>query len=97
MEAGNAHKGSLLLCFPHIRFMKHKMILFHRQKSFLLHFTQFSGKGAAVYAEVVGQLLAVEGDGKVPALVSGSLEGQVGEQAPPYGFGGGVENTAGQV
>ena len=77
--------------------MKHKMILRCCQKPLLLHFAQLSGKGAAVYAEVVGQLLAVKGDSKIMALVSGRLEGKVGKKTPADGFGGCMENPAGQV
>lgn len=71
------------------------MIPLRLNQSLSLHFPQFIGHCAAVYAQVIGQLLAVERDHEVAALLAAGLEGQVGHQAAADGFGGGVEYAPG--
>ena len=66
------------------------------EHSLVAHTAQLLGERAAVEVEVVGQLLAVEGNGKFRAALAGGLKGQVGEQAAPDGLGGGVKNPPGQ-
>lgn len=69
----------------------------HPQQALLPHLAQLVGHGAAVHVEVAGQLLAVEGDGEAPAPAAGRLVGQIGQQPPPDGLGGGVKDLPGQL
>ena len=57
-----------------------------------MHFAQLVGQRAPVHIEVVGQLLAVKGDGEAVASAADGLVGQIGRQPPSDGFGGGVKN-----
>ena len=43
-----------------------KMIFTGFKQAFFLHLAEFVRQGAAVYAEVIGELLAVEGNRKTP-------------------------------
>ena len=67
------------------------------QQTLLLHLAQLVGKGTAVYAQVVCQLLAAEGDIKFPAAVFHGLIGKIGQQPAADGFGRGMENAAGKI
>ena len=74
-----------------------KVVFVHREKSLPLHLAQLVGQRTAVYIEVVGKLLPVEGDGKRSATMADGLIGEVGEQSVSDRLRGGVENLAGQV
>ena len=67
------------------------------QQSFPGHLAQLVGQGAPVHIEVIGQLLPVVGDGEAPAAAADRLLRQVGEEPPPDGAGGGVEDLPGEV
>ena len=77
-------------------FMQTEMVFLKGQQAVPLHFSQLIGQGASVYAQIIGKLLPVEGDGKPAASVTDGLKGQVGQQPPADGFGGGVENPPGE-
>ena len=74
---------------------KNKLVSICSDQALPLHFAQFIGQGAAVYIEVIGQLLAVEGDGKAAAAAANRLIGEIGEQTAPDGFGRGVKDFPG--
>ena len=88
---GNNEKGNAL------SYLENKHILSEFQQALPLHFPKLLGQGTAVHAEVVRQLLAVEGDGYPAAALEGRLLGQVGKQPPPDGLGGGVEDALGEM
>lgn len=73
------------------------MVFIYLKQSVALHFSQFIGQGAAIYAEIIRQLLTVKGDREVRALGLRSLDGEVGYQASADGFGGGMENPSGKI
>ena len=56
------------------------MIALKGDKSLVPQLTQRGGHGAALNAEIVGQLLAVERDGKAGAAAQPRLLRQIGEQ-----------------
>ena len=58
-----------------------KMILFGFKQSFFLHLAEFVRQGTAVYAEVIGELLAVEGNRKTPVSAGGGLVRQIRHEA----------------
>jgi len=62
-----------------------------------LHFGKLVAQGASIHAEIVCQLLAVEGDGEIPAAPRCCLVGEVGEEAAADGLGAGVEDAAGKL
>ena len=72
------------------------MVLAEGEQPFVPHPAQLLGEGAAVKVEVVGQLLAVEGKVELHAARLNGLAGQVGQQPPPHGLGGGAEDAAGE-
>ena len=73
------------------------MIAVYSDDPIPLHLAQLVGHGAAVHAQVIRQLLPVEGDIKFPAAVLGRLKGQVAEQPAPDALGTGVHDAPGQV
>ena len=56
------------------------MVLVYLKKPVLLHFTQLIGQGASVHAQIICQLLAVEGNREFTASLGGRLEGKVGQK-----------------
>ena len=74
-----------------------KMVFLIPDKPVPLHEGQLVGKRAALYAEIIRQLLTVKGDREVRALGLRSLAGEVGYQASADGFGGGMENPSGKI
>lgn len=66
------------------------MIPSKSQDTFLLQQGEFPGKGASVHAEIVGQLLAVEGKVERSAALADGFVGKIGEQLVP-------KRTAGHV
>ena len=71
--------GYLLLLFF---FLQDKMVFIYLKQPVALHFSQFIGQGAAIYAEIIRQLLTVKGDREVRALGLRSLAGEVGYRRP---------------
>ena len=61
-----------------------------------LHFAQLVRQGAAVRAEIIGKLLAVERDIERIAAVLHGLRGQIGQQPAAQGFRRCVEEFARQ-
>ena len=59
--------------------------------------TQWGYHGAAVYAEIVRQLLPVEGNIEIVPAAAHGLIGEIGQQPSPDGLGRGVEDAAGQA
>ena len=76
---------------------KAKMAALYLQQPLPLHFAQFIGKSAAVYAQIICQLLAVERNIKFPTALLQRLIGKIGQQPPPNGLGTGMEDPAGKV
>ena len=72
------------------------MVLAEGEHPFVPHPAQLLGEGAAVKVEVVSQLLAVEGKVELHAARLNGLAGQIGQQPPPHGLGGGAEDAAGE-
>lgn len=62
-----------------------------------LHLAQLVGHSAAVNAQVIRQLLTVEGDIECPAAVLCCLKGQIAEQPAPDALGAGVQDAPGQA
>ena len=62
-------------------------VLVHLQQSVPLHLAQLIGQRAAVHIEIIGQLLAVEGNREALAPAADRLLGEIGQQPPPNGFG----------
>lgn len=73
------------------------MIPLHLHNPIPLHLAQLVRHGAAVNAQVIRQLLAVEGDIERPAAVLGRLKRQVAEQPTPDALGAGVHDAPGQA
>ena len=57
-----------------------KMILFGFKQAFFLHLAEFVRQGTAVDAEVIGELLAVEGNRKTPVSEGSGLVRQIRHQ-----------------
>ena len=66
-------------------------------ETFGAHFTELVGEGTAVEVEIVGQLLAVEGDVEFRTSFLAGLGLEVGEDPAADVFGGGVEAAIGQL
>ena len=97
-EASFAAFSSILYYTKSIirRLVEDKVVPVRLQKPLPAHFAQFIGQGAAVHIQVVGQLLAAEGDVEFQPALLGRLEGEIGEKPAPDGFGGGVEDAPGE-
>ena len=76
---------------------KGKVASFDSQQSFFLHLAQLIGHGAAVYAQIVRQLLPIKRDIKLPAALPNRLEGKIAEQSSPNGFRTGVKDASGEI
>lgn len=66
------------------------------QQTLAAHAAELRGKRAAVHAEVIGELLAVERDRKAVAARADRLHREVGEQAAADRFRRGVEDAPGK-
>ena len=73
------------------------MVLFKFQQAFVPHPAQLLGEGAAVKVEVIGHLLAVEGNLELRAVGFCRLRGKVGQQPSPHRLGRGAEDTLGKA
>ena len=74
-----------------------KPVLFIGNDSLFLHFGKFVAHGAAVYSQIIRQLLAVIGDLKgVVSGLFGAL-GKIRHEPSPDGLGTGVQNSLGQL
>lgn len=67
------------------------------QKPFFLHFAQLIGQGAAVYFQIIGQLLAVEWNGDFQASFSGGLVREIRNHSGADGLWGSMENAPGKA
>ena len=73
------------------------MIPLHFDQPVLLHFPNFFRKRTPVHAEIVSELLAVEGDGDLRRSGEQFLIGKIGEQPFTDGFRCGVQDPAGKL
>lgn len=74
-----------------------KMVFLIPDKPVPLHEGQLVGKRAALYAEIIRQLLAVVGD--IKGIAAGALDTlrKVGQQPLSNGLGAGVQHPAGEL
>lgn len=77
--------------------MDDKVVFAIIQQPIAAHFGKFTAQGTAFDTEIVGKLLAVEGDVEHGTARPLNAFREIGREPPPNGFGGGVQYAAGKA